>query len=59
MSNIMRQLRSRVIEMKSMSDHDLVLEIQNMMSGVEWTPDTLDEIAGLLEAAGYEIEELR
>jgi len=42
-----------------MNDHDLIIEIQRLLSGTEWTADTLADIAALLEEAGYEIEEIR
>jgi hypothetical protein len=38
-----------------MSDHDLLLAIQELLDGVEWTPRTLDQIADLMTANGYEI----
>ena len=39
------------------SDHDTLLSIQEMMNGVEWNVEMLDEIAGLLDTAGYHIGE--
>lgn len=36
-----------------MDDHDLLLAIQELLDGVAWTPDTLDEIAKLLDDNGY------
>ena len=41
-----------------MDDHDLLLEIQQLLDGVEWTPDTLDSIAALMIASGYRIRDL-
>jgi hypothetical protein len=40
-------------------DHELLVAIQQVMSGVEWSPDTLDIIAQLLNSAGYTIHEPR
>lgn len=41
-----------------MDDHDLLLAIQNRLDGVEWSSDTLEEIAGLMVASGYRIRDL-
>ena len=41
-----------------MNDHELVLAIQELLDGVEWNADTLDEIAGLLQANGYKVRDL-
>lgn len=38
---------------------DALLEIQQLLDGVEWTPDTLNEIAQVMERAGYTIHELK
>jgi hypothetical protein len=39
------------------TDHKAVLNaIHTAMSGVEWSPDTLDEIASILTDAGYVID---
>jgi hypothetical protein len=38
-----------------MSDHDLLLAIQELLDSVAWTPSTLDQIADLMTANGYEI----
>jgi hypothetical protein len=35
----------------------LIDSIVAALSGKEWSPDTLDEIANILQAAGYKIEE--
>lgn len=40
-----------------MSDHDLLLAIQEKLDGVEWTPDTLEEIADLMHDHGYRIRD--
>ena len=40
-----------------MTAPDALLAIQEVMSGTEWTPDTLDRVAEILEDAGYEIED--
>jgi hypothetical protein len=42
----------------NMSDHDALLQIQEMLDGVEWTVDMLDEIARILIAAGYPIRDV-
>lgn len=36
---------------------DLLRKIQQLMDGKEWSPDTLDGIAGILQEGGYEINE--
>lgn len=41
-----------------MNDHEIMLAIQELLSGVEWSPDTLDQIAELLHDNGYCIEDL-
>lgn len=41
-----------------MNDHEIILKIQEFLSGEEWSPATLDAIALLLEENGYLIEEL-
>ena len=38
-----------------MTDHEIVLEIQELLSGT-WSPATLDQIAELLDYHGYKIE---
>jgi hypothetical protein len=40
-----------------MTDHDAMLAIQDLMDGVAWTPDTLNEIAQIMENAGYRISD--
>ena len=39
-----------------MNDHEIVRAIQKLMSGNEWSADTLDEIAIILEKGGYHLE---
>jgi hypothetical protein len=41
-----------------MFDHEAMLEIQQVLDGVEWTADTLDCIARILLQAGYRIRDL-
>jgi hypothetical protein len=41
-----------------MNDHDLLLAIQELLDGVEWTPSTLDQIADLMTANEYEIHSI-
>lgn len=41
-----------------MSPEDALLKIQELMSGVSWTPETLNEIAEVMEEAGYKIEDI-
>lgn len=41
-----------------MHDHEILLAIQEAMDGVEWTPDTLDAIAKLLNDNGYRVRDL-
>ena len=40
-----------------MTDHDAMLAIQELLDGVEWTPDTLEQIAEIMENAGYTIRD--
>ena len=39
-------------------DKQSLLAIQKLLSGSEWSPDTLEYIATILAEAGYEISEL-
>ena len=41
-----------------MNDHQAMLAIQQELDGVEWTPDTLERIAEILQQAGYRIRDL-
>ena len=41
-----------------MTDHDLLLTIQELLDGVEWTPDTIEIIAELMTENGYRIRDL-
>jgi len=41
------------------TDSDLLLAIQELLSGTVWTSDTLDEIAELMRESGYEIKEVK
>lgn len=41
-----------------MSDHDIILRIQELMDGQEWSAETLEEIAELLREAGYRVRDL-
>jgi hypothetical protein len=45
--------RSQLV--KAMTDTELLVAIQQLLDGVEWTPDTLERIAELLNANGYRI----
>jgi hypothetical protein len=40
-----------------MDDHALLLAIQELMDGVEWTPDTLERIAELMTESGYTVRD--
>ena len=40
-----------------MNDHDLLLKIQELLDGVEWSPGTFEEIAFLMSESGYEIRD--
>ena len=40
------------------TDHQALLDIQELMDGVEWSPETLDAIAVVLTRAGYAIREV-
>jgi len=41
-----------------MNDHELILAIQELMSGEEWNSETMSAIADLLQNNGYEIEDI-
>lgn len=41
-----------------MSADEALLQIQELLSGVEWSASTLDEIAAVMENAGYTIEDI-
>lgn len=41
-----------------MSAEAALLQIQELLSGVEWTPETLNEVAEVMKAAGYEIQDI-
>lgn len=41
-----------------MEDHEILLQIQELLDGVEWTPETLDEVAKLLNDNGYRVRDL-
>jgi hypothetical protein len=41
-----------------MTDHEAMLAIQQELDGVEWTADTLECIAEILQQAGYRIRDL-
>lgn len=40
-----------------MNDHDLLLTIQELLDGVEWTTDTVETIAELMVESGYRIRD--
>jgi len=40
-----------------MSDHDLLLAIQELLDGCEWTVDTVAAIAAMLDDNGYSIRD--
>lgn len=41
-----------------MTNDEALLAIQEAMDGVEWTPDTLDAIAKIMQEAGYRIRNM-
>ena len=41
-----------------MSDHEVLLQIQEWLDGTAWTVDMLDEIARLLDDNGYRIHDI-
>lgn len=41
-----------------MSPHEAMLAIQELMDGVEWTPETLERIAEILTESGYPVRDL-
>lgn len=40
-----------------MTDSEALWHIQQLLSSVEWSPDTLQDIADVMIAAGYTIDE--
>lgn len=40
-----------------MKADEALLAIQELMDGVEWSADTLDHIADILRAAGYQVRD--
>jgi hypothetical protein len=40
------------------NDNEILLAIQELMDGVEWSTDTLDGIAKLLNDNGYRVRDL-
>jgi len=45
-------------EPKGDNSHEVLLQIQELLDGVEWTPDTLGQIALLVEENGYLVRDL-
>jgi hypothetical protein len=41
-----------------MTDHQIVMAIQELLDGNAWSPDTLTKIAELLIANGYAVRDL-
>ena len=41
-----------------MTDHNALHRIQELLDGVEWTPDTLEAIADIVREAGYKVRDL-
>lgn len=39
-------------------DHQTLLTIQNLLNGNEWDAETLDDIAQIMNDAGYEISDV-
>jgi hypothetical protein len=46
------------VEQERPDDHEIVVAIQRLLDGVEWTPDTLDQIAAILVSARYQVRRL-
>jgi hypothetical protein len=44
---------------QQVKDHAAMLQIQFLLSGEEWSADTLDNIAEILRHAGYTINEVK
>jgi hypothetical protein len=40
-----------------MNDHDLLLAIQELLDGVEWTCETVETIAEMMVESGYRIRD--
>lgn len=47
----------KMVMRENASDHNALLEIQELMDGVTWSPDTLEAIAEVLGAAGYRVRD--
>lgn len=45
-------------ETTEIDDHALVVAIQEILSGKVWTPDRLQEVADVLQEAGYVLKEV-
>lgn len=41
-----------------MDDHEIVLEIQQLLDGTEWQASLLEDIARLLTDAGYRVRDI-
>jgi hypothetical protein len=41
-----------------LNEIDIVMSIQELLDGKEWTPDTLEAIAALLRANGYQVRDV-
>jgi len=41
-----------------MTDHDIVLAIQELLDGAVWTPETLNDIASILNCNGYPVRDV-
>ena len=41
-----------------LTDHNILLAIQNLMDGKEWSPETLEQIAEILRINGYEVRDV-
>lgn len=57
--SIMKRKETEVVmKMRtSDTDHQALLDIQELMDGVNWSPNTLDAIAEVLENAGYRVRD--
>jgi hypothetical protein len=41
-----------------MNDHEAMSAIQQELDGVEWTAETLERVADILQQAGYRIRDI-
>jgi hypothetical protein len=58
LAKCIRDLRGHPPSDNVMSDHDLLLTIQKLLDGTEWSTEHLNDIARLLTDNGYRVRDL-